>query len=104
MKPSVDQSKDIQLRSEDSIYETPRKSDAQTVILQDNTLEQALTFQWTNHCMAPGIPEMRYVDVPSMTKVNHHFVIERVAPKTLRCEGFPDWKHFVHISPRKTSS
>ena len=98
---SVNQSKGIQLRSDDPIDETPRKSDAQTVILQDNTPEQAPTFQWTNHCMAPGIPEMRYVDVPGMTKVNHHFVIERVAPETLRCEGFPDGKYFVHISPKK---
>lgn len=101
--PSV-QNDGIQLRSDDEVDyvfdEKMEKEIIQNKIMQFHQ-EIVPVFQWTDNYSAPGVPEMRVLDDSRRNFVNYRFDIERVAPDTLKCDGFPDGKYFAHISPRK---
>lgn len=103
MRASSDQQDGIQLRSDDVVATASIDQPAPVTVPVSTSVqsETAPTFQWSNNYVAPGIPEMRYWEEHAQTRRNYRFNIERVSPETLKCEGFPDGKYFVHISPKK---
>ena len=98
----TEQQDGIQLRSDDVVETEPEKPvEKPSSYVASPSTGDAPVFQWRDGYVAPGVPELRYWDEPRNSGPEYRFDIERVAPDTLRCGGFPDGKYFVHISPRK---